>query len=349
MFSEPVRNKSGYYEIRWSEHDAKAKRSRSRSQSCGTKNKREAVAFREHFIKSQGVIAAATTAWTVQDVLDAYERRHLMAKSAGSVNALYVIKRELGPLDVADLTEDVIDAFRDKRLLSVTSGTVRRELNALKASLNWAASRRRSPAILYGVDLPTIDLPADNPPRTNYLSQSEEERMFALAAARASNNDIFPRRRIGLFLTIALETAARAGAIRGLTWDRVDFTSGLIDFRDPSKVITKKKRVPVPISARLRPVLEEAYRRRDVGNNFVLGHAGSVRKPFVKFCSDHGFNCTIHDLRRTWATLRVAWGAPIEKVAAVLGDSIEVTTRHYAQFGPGYAADVMDLRGSTAA
>ena len=346
MFSEPVRNKSGYYEVRWSEPDAKAKRSRSRSLSCGTKNKREAVAFREHFIKSQGVIAAATTSWTVQEILDAYERRHLRA---GSVNALYVIRRELGPLDVGDLTEDVIDAFRDKRLLSVTSGTVRRELNALKAGLNWAASRRRSPAILYGVDLPTIDLPADNPPRTNYLSETEEERMFALAVARASNNDIFPRRRIGLFLTIALETAARAGAIRGLTWDRVDFTSGLIDFRDPSKVITKKKRVPVPISARLRPVLEEAYRRRDVNNNFVLEHAGSVRNPFVKFCDDHGFDCTIHDLRRTWATLRVKWGAPIEKVAAVLGDTIEVTTKHYAQFGPGYAADVMDLRGAAVA
>jgi integrase len=49
-----------------------------------------------------------------------------------------------------------------------------------------------------------------------------------------------------LFLLIALNTAARKHAILSLRWERIDMTARRIDFRDPDRPVTKKRRVMVP-------------------------------------------------------------------------------------------------------
>ena len=64
------------------------------------------------------------------------------------------------------------------------------------------------------------------------------------------------------------ETAARKTAILTLTWDRVDFETGVVHYPDPDRAVTKKRRADVPISTTLRPILEQAYRERR--NDLVL-------------------------------------------------------------------------------
>lgn len=341
------RNKSGYWEIRWSEYDETAKRSRSRSHSCGTKVKREAETYKTSWLEARGLILATQTGSTVAAIIDLYlawaERENASETQRWSLRP---VRKWFEHHDVGQITDDEVRAYTDCRLADVKSGTVRKELSALKAALNWAASPKRKPRVIMPADVPHIELPAEGAARTNFLQAKDAERLFDLAHGKAvASGRHFRFRRLGLFICLALETAAREGAIKTLTWDRVHLDRNQIDFRDPDAPVTKKRRVPVPISAKLKPILQDAYDRRDQNNPFVLEHDGAVYKQFKQFLADHKLpeDATIHDLRRTWATLRVMWGAPMEKVAAILGDTVEVTEKHYAHFQPGYGSDVMDM------
>jgi integrase len=63
---------------------------------------------------------------------------------------------------------------------------------------------------------------------------------------------------VRLFIIIALRTGARSGAILALTWERVDLDNRMIDFREPGKVRTRKRRVPVRINDTLLEAVIEA-------------------------------------------------------------------------------------------
>jgi len=214
--------------------------------------------------------------------------------------------------------------------------------------MNWAANPRRS--LIDPADIPAFDLPADSPPRLFYLNEGGANRMFTCASVVCVGSAHFQYRRVGAFICLALETAARESAIRGLTWDRVDLVNKLIDFRDPTRATTKKRRVPVPISDKLMPVLMDLKARAGEDGTdgvHVLGHDGKVRQAFKRFTQKYQFpsNLTIHDLRRTWATLRAGWGVPLDQIAAILGDTLEVTQKHYAHYQPGFGLAAVNASG----
>jgi len=347
-----ARNKSGKWEIRWSEYDEAAGRSRSRSQSCGTSNKRDAGTFKAHWLIMREQLDAANTGWSVGAILDAYIERHVEKKNASLTNkwSLVHVRKWFADYGVGGLTEDALEAFKTHRLQTVVQASVRKELSALKAALNWAASPKCKPRILRPDDVPFIDLPPKGAARMDFLCAEDAQRLFDLAKVRATGSLHFRERRIGLFICVALETAARKGAVTGLTWDRVSLDRGQIDFRDPGMEVTNKRRVPVPISRDLLPVLQDAYERRDRNSPYVLGHSGGVANAFTRFREQVGFpKLKIHDMRRTWATLRVMWGANMGEVAAILGDTVEITEKHYAHFQPGYGRGAMDIKPQIAA
>jgi integrase len=68
----------------------------------------------------------------------------------------------------------------------------------------------------------------------------------------------------------------------------------------------------------------------------------SVKKAFQRTRARSGVDhFTIHDLRRTCASWLAEAGVSMDKIAAILGDSVEITERHYAKLSPDY------LRGVT--
>lgn len=298
--------------------------------------------------------ATAGSIRLVSDLVAAY----LRDKGFDEVNSsagrnLRQVVAQMGNLVAAELTTERLAAFRTARLASVTSGTVRRELVQLRAVLAWA----RDAGLLPEDVRPKITLPPEGAPRTRYLTEAEEEQVWQAACERFFDPaKPFRERRIGLFVCMALETAARMEAILGLRWGRVDAKRWVIDFRDPGKAATNKRRVPVPVSDRLMPVLArhmlDCSMRPgglDAEGGFVLGHPGQIRKGFEAFraavCRERGVKpFTIHDMRRTWASLRLQWGVPIEEVAGVLGDTVAIVEKHYAHFIPGYLRSAVNAR-----
>lgn len=342
-------NRSGVWEIRWSEWDSVAGRARSRSYSCRTSQREEALEVRQAWLVASGRAQVAAGGVQVAELVAAYKRDRGVVVGSTQDWALRQIVAGLGGLDVSDLgggTAAVVGYRASRAAVGVAAPTVRRELGALKAVLNWA----RAAGLVPEGFRPLVALPPEGSPKTRYLSEAEEARMWGLASEWFLNSGRpFRERRTALFVCFALETAAREAAVRGLTWDRVIWasggTGGVLDFRDPLKVVSRKRRVPVPVSDRLAPVLAAAYGEVGRAGEYVLGHPGAVRKGFEAFREKHGFgDITIHDLRRTWASLRVQWGVPLEQVAAVLGDTMEVVQKHYAHFSPSFLRGAINAR-----
>jgi integrase len=251
----------------------------------------------------------------------------------------------LAGLRPGEVTQNDVDAFTGlrRRLGGVKDGTVRRELGAMIAALNWAARGR-----LIGRDeVPVgLRLPPEGQARRGCLLEEDEARLWAAAIAASPARDLGPLSRVSRFVCLALATAARKEAILTLRWGQVDFGSGLIDFKDVSRVASKKRRARIPIASRLLPVLERAhFEAEDPVNGFVLDHRGEIKRAFGVFVAGLGepfAAITPHDLRRTWATLRARRGVSMWEIAEVLGDSIATVVKHYAVHQPDHLRSAVE-------
>lgn len=325
------KNRSGKWEIRWSEPDgANPGKWRSRTVSTRTEDRVAAEAVRRAFIKADGEIAAALAAGpkptTLEDVLAGYDtacRRRDVGPT--TLRAIGWLRGELGDLYVTDVTPEAVAEYGSDR--DVASATLRRELGVLTAALKWGAKHR-----LYPGHAPAVDLPPGGTARAVFLDAKTEGLLFT----RATQDEWWGKlSRPGVFTCVALDTGARKAAVEGLTWDRVDMARETLDFRDPGLRATKKRRVATPITTRLKPVLERAWRERDTRSKFVLGGERSVRTSFGSFIEKASElipgleGVTPHVLRHTRITLLLQAGVSVWDVSALVGASPTVIQEVY--------------------
>lgn len=143
---------------------------------------------------------------------------------------------------IAKITTDDLVYWRDDRLKQVQVATVRREGNLLSAVFTVA---RREWKWLH--ESPMADLRMPPPPahRDRRISDDEIERL-CLAADWHESQPINSTQQIIVAFLIAIETAMRAGEIRGLTWNRVFLKERYVTLEE-TKNGTKRH---VPLSRR---------------------------------------------------------------------------------------------------
>lgn len=234
---------------------------------------------------------------------------------------------------VSDLTLDVQQRYIGWRRNSVrakgkrgSNATVHRELSVMKAALRFAWKRGLIPSVPYVRSLP---LP---PSRDRTLSADECRRLLAACVEP----------HLYRFIMLALHTLQRPGAILDLRVGQVDLKAGRIDFLPPGRVQTAKRRPVVPITAALRPELEQAMRETNLG--YVVEYGGnrllSIKKTFATTARRAGLpGITPYVLRHTGATLLAASGVPLRQIAGMLGHSEQKTTEVYAKHRPEYLLD----------
>lgn len=256
------------------------------------------------------------------------------------------LRAYLGELMPNDLTSDRIATYKKKRKAGelgrvVQDSTIRRELVALVAALNHARKQRRVDA----GDIPHIAMPPNAPSRDFWLTEAEELAFLDLAA-RTSGVKLS---RVHRFVAIALDTAARRKSIETLKWSQVDLAAGVINYAGDGKRQKNKRRVAVPISNRLRPLLEIAFEQRT--SEWVLDTPFSIQHHFdalqaraVKQLGAKFSEMTIHSMRHTWATLAARAGVDLFRVAGVLGDTIATVERNYAHHCPDHLRSAVNFR-----
>lgn len=329
------KNRQGKWEIRWSERTPDGGWI-TRRVSTRTDDRAEADAFLVGFLREHAEALARAAASTVSGLIAAYMKDRGTRVGPTQALSLRVVERHLGHHTPAALDRRVLDQYRQAR--GVKDGTLRRDLGALVAVLNHARRHK----LVEPQDVPHIDLPPEGPARDVFLDEQAEMHFWQdMVGAPLTKELTTPLPRTARFAAIALDTAARKEAIETLTWGRVDLSARLIDFRDPTRRVTKKRRVPVPIADRLLPVLERAYRERQ--DDYVVGK-GSIRKAWdtaLGRFSPRWDHVTPHVLRHTWATLAARRGVDLFSIAGVLGDTVETVTKHYAHHAPGHLVHAM--------
>lgn len=263
----------------------------------------------------------------VSDLWQAYRQDRLsVGASKSRLDSLWKnIEPHFGyKLGKAVTKQECRDYAAHRKRLGKSNSTVKTELEALRACLRWH----------YGKEAPQIVAPPPSKPRERYLTHDEARQL--LAAIEAPH--------VRLFVTLALATGARMGAILDLTWDRVDFDHGTLDFMPAGRDKTNKRRVVVAMAPKAREALLEA--RQGALTDYVIEYAGkqvaSVKRAITAAARRSGVQCSPHVFRHTAAVWMAQADVPMQKIAQILGHtSTRVTETTYARYSPGFMADAM--------
>lgn len=235
------------------------------------------------------------------------------------------LARHLGTKPPEALDEAACRLYaRRRQAEGVRASTVRTEMQALRAALRWAAGRGKLIAAV-----PPLTMPERPPARDRWLTREEAARLVAACGSH----------HVRLFVLLALHTAARAGAILALTWDRVDMERRRIDFREPDRPETRKRRVAVPINDTLAAALAEA--KAGATCEWVVewagGQVGSIKHGFRDAARRAGLaGVTPHTCRHTAATWMVQDGVPLWDVAGMLGNTTAMVEEVYGHHSPDH-------------
>ncbi|OFX03265.1 MAG: hypothetical protein A3E78_12050 [Alphaproteobacteria bacterium RIFCSPHIGHO2_12_FULL_63_12] len=333
----------------------------TRGRSTGTRDRALAEAALAEFIVERGH-TDGVGGLTVAGALDYYRTEHVFATRpdgtfvVASRDPLYYVRKDgvpagtiptlaahFGTTLVRDVTDDQVAEYVAQRTSGrlgrkVGAGTLRKELGCLIAAMNHSANKNLKPRRIAKADIPTIALPEAPPPKDRWLSRAEADALLAAAQSEGAER----LTRATRFIAVALGTAARRRSIETLTWFQVDLDRGIVHFNPPGRRQTKKRRVPVPISDALRPVLERARAERT--SEFVLDHDGAIRKTFETAIAAAGLKgVTPHTLRHTWATWAAQAGIAMWDIAGVLGDDEATVRKNYLHHAPDHLRSAVNF------
>ncbi|HEX2891601.1 site-specific integrase [Vineibacter terrae] len=235
---------------------------RTKRRSTGTTNREEAtIVLREVMTELTNPEKARpdqiSIAWCLQRYYDGY---------AYELSSSWTIDIHIKKLlaywrdkTVDALTPDAINGYK-KHVLEVEKlsvSIVNRRLTALRSALNYAKANR------WLSEVPSIPKWDEPDPKSHFLTRSQVAKLL-WASRRVPH--------LKMFIRLAVYTAARAEAIFQLTWDRIDWENGWIDFRLPGVIHKRKKRPNAPQS----PVLMAALRRakQKTNSRLVVSYTG---------------------------------------------------------------------------
>ena len=335
------------YRVVWSD----AKTGRRRKHDTGCARRVDAEKFLEAWSASGGAASRAGVSGVsgalVSELFEAYLVRHKTIQNSQKLESqsqranLAVLRARLGSSLVTDLTGRDLERVRDTLIREGRQpGTVRRYLSAMRAAVTWGVraglvSRDMRDALFGG-----LTLPPDSEASTLWLSRDERDMLFGLCLALIRGRD--KHWRAAGAVCLALGTAARKGAVLGLTWSRVDRSAGVVDYRDPSIARSNKRRVPLPISSEVGETLD-ALAEITGPAGLVLRDRGDIRRGFDVIRGMTGLpDLQFKTLRSTWASLAAQRGVDLRLIADVLGDDVETTRKHYAHLSPAHYASAFN-------
>ncbi|WP_443026506.1 tyrosine-type recombinase/integrase [Sphingomonas sp. HMP6] len=210
-----------------------------------------------------------------------------------------------------------------KRRSGVRAITVRNELAIIRSALNWAEKHKMV------VKAPFIQMPPLPASTVGHITKPQFRQLLDAAVSP----------HIKLFMMLAVGTGARSNALLDLTWDRVDFGTGLIVLNPIERVQTSKYRATVPMNAQLREALVDA--KTGALSEFVVEHGreqiASVKKGFGSTAKRAGIKVSPHMLRHSAAVWMAEAGIPMPQIARFLGHTdSRITERVYAKFSPDF-------------
>jgi len=249
---------------------------------------------------------------TFGELLDRYADEVSTTKRGGEweIKRIKALGRdEIAAVKLINLKPEHFAAWRDRRLRVVTAGTVLREWNLLRHSVNVAINEwgwlKENP--IKGVKRPAQPLPRDR-----LISDDELERLLYALGYDFERQPATISARVGAALLFAIETAMRAGEICGLCWRDVD-----LERRVAMLWQTKNgHKREVPLSSEAIRILNQLTRSNDLVFDLQTSQIDSLFRKAKKMALINDLH--FHDTRHT-AITRLAKKLNILELARMVG------------------------------
>ncbi len=238
------------------------------------------------------------------------------------------LAEHLGSCVPAGITAGSLSGYRAFRS-HCSPHTIRKELQTLRAALRWAERQG------WYDKAPQIDLGGTPPPRDRWLSETEQATLIAAATGH-----------LRTFIIVALHTGARKSAILGLKWSAVDFQAGTIDFNDPDRLETKKRRAVVPINRTLRDELERIcpLAQCDYVIDWGWRRVGDIKNGFARAVRRAGLvGVSPHVLKHSFVSNLAARGVQVYTIADLSAYRRATIRRVDRKSDPASLRDVVEL------
>lgn len=232
--------------------------------------------------------------------------------------------RELSP---ARITPIDIREYRSY-LLTVKNrkpATVNRKLSSLSAFCEWA----REDGLISANPADGISQVDEVRPAPKWLDENEEHALLRVVQERGRKRDI-------ALITLMLNTGLRVSEIPNLTVDDIEISPGKGSVTVGGKKGGKSRTVPLSIDT--RKAIEDHLTQRDPEDEaylFTSQRGGPLQPSGIyylvnRYAHDARLEgVTPHTLRHTFGKNLVAAGAPLDRVARLLGHESVDTTRIY--------------------
>lgn len=279
---------------------------------------------------------------TIADVLAIYGEEH--APTVAAPERLgYAIQALLpfwGTLKASDVKGETCRRYAKTRFrpvkgkkIPVKPGTIRRELNALAAAMNYAHREG------YLLSAPLVTLPEKPETHQRALTRDEVAKLIRSARTRGQTH-------VARFILICIYTGTRKVAALGLRlsgpstvggW--FDLDAGVLYRRGTVERSTAKRRTPAKLP---RQLLAHARRWQVMGQTWAVEWRGSrvadVQTAWEGVVTDAGLDWrpTPHTLKHTAITWAIQRGASITDAAAFFGTSAETIERVYWHHSPHF-------------
>ena len=249
---------------------------------------------------------------TVAMLLENYEREMTPGKRSSNreVSRSKIITAALGASSLAMLrAEDVID-FVDERRESVSSDTVRKELNTLSVAIDagmalWGLRLPANPVHTAKAVLRVTKTLIPGVRRDRRPSEAE------LTALVSHAPGVMPK-----MILFAIETAMRRGELANM---QPEHRRGNILLIPATKTDRPRQ---VPLTERAAALFDE------VGGKWGM-KPDSISQAFNRTCAARGIpDLRFHDLRHEAASRMIERGLSIAEVAAITGQSFQVLQRY---------------------
>lgn len=269
----------------------------------------------------------------ITDILLAYSTEKL-AHTRGAENAAYNVANLAswwGDMKVSEITAGHCRAYA----ASKSAGGARRDLEVLRAAVNYWHKHKKPLSAVPGIILPT-----KSDPRQRWLTREEARRLRHAAMSVP---------HLYRFIVIGLLTGSRSAAILSLTWDRINFAQRLMHRRGfNEKEAATKKSPPVRMGARLTRLLKRWRKADGEKAVYVVHYNGQpvtrIKRSWSGACERAGLeDVTPHTLRHTRATWLMQDGIDIWEAAGHLGMSPAILQTVYGKHHPDFQKNAAEV------
>jgi integrase len=274
---------------------------------------------------------------TVRDLLERYRTDVLPHKRASTVyNQVYHLRwweAQLGQYALAEITPALIVEYRDKLARTRENSTVRRYLAVLSHAFTVAVQEWEW---LTENPFHKISKPKEPRGRVRFLTPDERQRL--LVACRQSRN-----KYLYIVVVLALSTGGRRGELLNLRWSDVNFTRGMLTFRETKNGETRS----VPLTGYALEVLTQHAQLQRLDTTLVFPNATgkrplSIRDAFENAVERAGLvDFHFHDTRHDFASNLAMNGASLVEIAEVLGHKTLQMVKRYAHLTVAHTAGVV--------